>query len=230
LNPEIEENQHSSVTTSNFYSQPEKPSLLSEGQIEVSPDFENDDWPENVIFEKYKTSTDPVEKKTLEDELIKLVTKHCFSIVCQQLQETRPDLVNTALASIMRNLSGFRGEAKFSTWVQKIIQNICKRDIKKKIRDRPFWQQIVEGKVPVNEDGEFYLPGISEERSVHAKILLDHIRESLSEKEQILLNMILEKRTSEEIAEVFGIAGSTARGKVQTLYKKIRARIERPRR
>jgi RNA polymerase sigma factor (sigma-70 family) len=206
-------------------SQPPKPPQTS-GPPLPADSQDIDEWEENLVHAKYISTTDSAEKAALEEKLIALLKKHCLAVCSQRLQESRMDLTNQALADIIRYLPTFEGRngAKFSTWVHHIIKTICSREITKKIKDRTYWLQF-DGVVPKDGEGELYVPASPEEKKVHARILVDKIREGLSKEELIIFDMFLERKTAGEIAVVAGGDENTVRCRWFRLKEKLQKRF-----
>ena len=203
-------------------SNPEKAvAVVDLSQDIPEPSSSDEEWEENILHAEYLNATDPEEKEKLLHKLIKLLTKHALSVYSQLFHETRSDLANKAVHDTIRYLARYEGRngAKFSTWAHKIIQNVGRKEITKKIVDRKYWNQFDE-KIP-GEDGEFFLPSEPEEEKAHDRIFLDKIRESLNGEEQTLFDMVLEGRSAAEMAQVLGGTESSVRGKKLRLQEKL---------
>ncbi len=221
------ENASLEAPASTLFSQPQKPSPLSEDPLEESPEAlpADDEWPENILYAKYVQATDPIEKKDLLNELAKCLIKHALAVSnTKKLYELQMEIANWCAFEVIRDMHQFEGRngAKFSTWAHPIIENGCYRAMRKIIRDRPFWNPIPE-EDDEDKGGESYVRRKSEEENVQNKLFVEEIRKGLAEEDRILYQMMYEERSAAEIAERFGITDSAARGKKFRLREKIKS-------
>jgi len=185
---------------------------------------EEEEWPANIVFGQYMAATDPAEREELQRELIRLVEKYSNAQIWELLQEVRPDLVNKILEGVLRGIPRFRGESSFTTWVGTIIRNVCRSDLRKRLTEKDRWLQF-EAVFARDDEGDLYVPGPSEEEKAYRNLILESVKEHLSEEERILLELLLEGRSHAEIGKVLGCSTDAARQKKKRLFDKVKGKF-----
>lgn len=89
------------------------------------------------------------------------VLKLVFRII--QSQSDIQDVYQEALLKVYRNLGGFRFECSFSTWIYRVVTNVCLDHLRKNRRSKG------ESAIAVNAEGEEYdlLSQVSDDRPAH---------------------------------------------------------------
>lgn len=164
---------------------------------------------EDAIFAEWRTAENE-QKAELERELYSRLKQHAFAVVWLILQESRPDIVEEAIYEVLRKPEAFKGEAKFTTWFEAIVRNICKRKLRYKIKH----------KNDVSLDN-IELPVGRVEEEVHSRLQLEDICSRLSTEERELLRLKQEEATEEEISRRFHISCKGVRSRWFRLRAKI---------
>jgi RNA polymerase sigma-70 factor (ECF subfamily) len=139
--------------------------------------------------------------------------------------EEAKDATQETFISAYRNLSKFRGEAKFSSWIYRIALNICNT----KLRSR--------AKVAVSLDEQreatgFELAAELEDlgSNIQREQITRHVRRALQgipfEMRQVIIMKEYEGLKFSEIAEVLGIPLSTVKTRMYTGLSELRKRLE----
>jgi len=167
----------------------------------------------NAALAAYLSATDST-RSELEYVLIKSLEKYAKKIVWLTLHESRPEIVNEAVQSVLARLADFRGESKFSTWVFSIIRRLCYRELQRKITSKEtlfsdFKDYQVEALATYELDGD-------------AKMTLDRLRKTLSEDENDLIELKLRGYTHAEIAQKMATTTTTIDGRWRRLCEKLR--------
>jgi RNA polymerase sigma-70 factor (ECF subfamily) len=118
------------------------------------------------------------------------------------------DLVQETFIAVWKGLSGFRNEAKMSTWIFRIATNNCLRALEKAKR-MPI------GELPLN------LPNPIEESNEEKLNLLYRCIAELNEMDRIIISLELEELPQAEIAEIVGISHGNLRIKVHRIKEKL---------
>jgi RNA polymerase sigma-70 factor (ECF subfamily) len=73
------------------------------------------------------------------------------------------DIYQEALLKVYRNLGGFRFECSFSTWIYRVVTNVCLDHLRKKRKNKE------ESAIALNAEGEEYdlLSQVSDDRPAH---------------------------------------------------------------
>jgi RNA polymerase sigma-70 factor (ECF subfamily) len=171
-------------------------------------------------------------ERTLEGEtdafnvLVRRWERQIYGLTLRMLgrDEEAKDATQETFLSAYRNLSKFRGEAKFSSWIYRIALNICNT----KLRSRSKFtisldeQREVSG-FELAADTEDLGSGIQQEQ------ITRHVRRALqglpSEMRQVIIMKEYEGLKFSEIAEVLGIPISTVKTRMYTGLSELRKRL-----
>jgi RNA polymerase sigma-70 factor (ECF subfamily) len=139
--------------------------------------------------------------------------------------EEAKDATQETFISAYRNLSKFRGEAKFSSWIYRIALNICNT----KLRSRS------KGIISIEEQWEasgFEIAADTEDLSgnLQREQVANHVRRALqglpAEMRQVIIMKEYEGLKFSEIAEILGIPLSTVKTRMYTGLSELRKRLE----
>lgn len=139
--------------------------------------------------------------------------------------EEAKDATQETFLSAYRNLSKFRGEAKFSSWIYRIALNICHT----KLRGR--------GKASVSLEEQFEVNGFeiaadTDDLSdnIQQEQVARHVRRALqglpAEMRQVIIMKEYEDLKFAEIADILGIPISTVKTRMYTGLAELRKRLE----
>jgi RNA polymerase sigma-70 factor, ECF subfamily len=139
--------------------------------------------------------------------------------------EEAKDATQETFLSAYRNLSKFRGEAKFSSWIYRIALNICNTKLKSR------------AKVTISLDEQWETRGIefaAETEDLGSNIqqqqITRHVRRALqglpAEMRQVIIMKEYEGMKFSEIADILGIPISTVKTRMYTGLSEMRKRLE----
>jgi RNA polymerase sigma-70 factor (ECF subfamily) len=135
------------------------------------------------------------------------------------------DATQETFLSAYRNLSKFRGEAKFSSWIYRIALNICNT----KLRGRPKnLVSIEEQQESIGFEVAADSPDLAE--AVQREQVARHVRRALqglpADMRQVIVMKEYEGLKFSEIADVLGIPVSTVKTRMYTGLAELRKRLE----
>ena len=143
-------------------------------------------------------------------------------------EEDARDVSQEAFLRAYRALPGFKGEAKFSSWLYRIALNLC-RDWMRKQRRAPV-QQMPEGMDPVEMAGESG-PVESVEDLVARKELSQIVGEAMTllpdEQRTAIILKEYHGMTFQEIAELQGVPLSTVKTRLYQGLTVLRRHLEK---
>jgi RNA polymerase sigma-70 factor (ECF subfamily) len=153
--------------------------------------------------------------------------RHIYGLTLRMLgrDEEARDATQETFLSAYRNLSKFRGEAKFSSWIYRIALNICNT----KLRGRP--RGAISLDVERDENG-FEVAADSTDLSsgIQQEQIARHVRRALQglppEMRQVIIMKEYEGLKFSEIAEILGIPLSTVKTRMYTGLAELRKRLE----
>lgn len=144
-------------------------------------------------------------------------------------EEDARDVVQEAFLRAFRGLRGFRGQAKFSSWLYRITLNLC-RDWVRRERRAPV-VQLPEGVDPIDMADERVAPSESVEDLVARKQMSEAVGRAMAElpEEQRVAILLKEFHglTFQEIADQLDCPLSTVKTRLYQGLSVLRRRLER---
>ena len=139
--------------------------------------------------------------------------------------EEAKDATQETFLSAYRNLSKFRGEAKFSSWIYRIALNICNTKLRSRTRSA----------ISLEEQWEttgFEIAAETDDLSgnIQQEQITRHVRRALqglpAEMRQVIIMKEYEGLKFAEIADILGIPLSTVKTRMYTGLTELRKRLE----
>lgn len=164
------------------------------------------------------------------EQLVKLYEKRVYTMALRLIgnAEDAYDISQEAFIRVYRSLSGFKGEAKFSTWVYRIVSNLCidfnRRS--KRIREVP-----IERSGDDDENFEISLPDdrYDPERELERVEITRAIETALGslsqEHKEIFILRELNGLSYTEIAEIMLLEEGTVKSRLFRAREKLRAAL-----
>lgn len=145
--------------------------------------------------------------------------------------EDARDVCQETFLAAFRNLSKFRGDAKFSSWLYRIALNACHSKLRK---HGPVSEYSLDTE---GEDGrKFELPDLYAEdtaerlhRDERALLVRKALQALPGEMRQVIIMKEYHEMTFAEIADVLQIPVSTVKSRLYTGLQQMRARLEKQR-
>ena len=143
--------------------------------------------------------------------LVAAYEKNVFNVALQMTgnREDAQDMAQEAFLKAYSSLSSFRGDSKFSSWLYRIVANVC-MDFRRRQSRRPSSSLTVE-----DEEGETLELDIADESQspealLERKLTREAVRRGLAslpdEQRQILLLREIQGLSYEEIGEAMNLA------------------------
>jgi len=144
-------------------------------------------------------------------------------------EEDARDVAQEAFMRAYRGLRGFKGEAKFSSWLYRITLNLC-RDWIRRERRAPL-VAVPEGVDPTELADQRASPTESVEELVARREMSDAVAKAMAELPEEQRSAILLKEyhglTFQEIADMLGCPLSTVKTRLYQGLSVLRRRLER---
>ncbi len=152
--------------------------------------------------------------------------KNVYNVALQMTgnREDAQDMAQEAFLKAYSSLSSFRGDSKFSSWLYRIVANVC-LDFKRRQSRRPRSSLTVE-----DDEGESVELDIADESQspetlLERKLTRDAVRRGLQElppeQRQILLLREIQGLSYEEIGEVMDLEPGTVKSRIFRARKKL---------
>jgi RNA polymerase sigma factor (sigma-70 family) len=185
--------------------------------IKPTPHREGTMWSEDGLYQKWRDALG-AEQKTLESLLFEAVERHVRIAVWQRLHESNPDVTQEIFSAVNRNMLRFKGESKFSTWVNAIAKYKVAEEIRRRRRHRKLFNDSVDVFDKFNEDLWQYQPDFTD------GIAIDELAKGLSGDEQLILWGKRDQFTDKEIGERLDMTEDAVESKWRRLKKRMRTK------
>jgi RNA polymerase sigma-70 factor (ECF subfamily) len=147
-----------------------------------------------------------------------------FRICCHYFPDRDDcnDAYQESLVRLWENLSGFRGNAALSTWIYRVVVNVCLSHIR---QEKKRGQTVsVTAEIP---DNQTMLCDETNESSDPDKIrFFRQFMLSLSGADRILVTLYLEEVSTREMAEITGLSEANVRVRLHRIKETIRKQWE----
>ena len=158
--------------------------------------------------------------------LVAAYEKNVFNVALQMTgnREDAQDMAQEAFLKAYNSLPSFRGDSKFSSWLYRIVSNVC-LDFKRRQSRRPSSSLTVE-----DDEGETLQLDIADESQspealLERKLTREAVRRGLAslpdEQRQILLLREIQGLSYEEIAEAMDLEPGTVKSRIFRARKKL---------
>ena len=158
--------------------------------------------------------------------LVAAYEKNVFNVALQMTgnREDAQDMAQEAFLKAYTSLSSFRGDSKFSSWLYRIVSNVC-LDYRRRQSRRPSSSLTVE-----DDEGETLQLDIADESQspealLERKLTREAVRRGLqelpAEQRQILLLREIQGLSYDEIAEAMDLEPGTVKSRIFRARKKL---------
>ena len=143
------------------------------------------------------------------------------------VEEARDASQETFVAAF-RNLRGFRGEAKVSSWLHRIAVNQCiTRQRRARVRPETALDELLEaGSAGLPAADAIDTPAHAAESKERAEAVRRAVASLPQELREVVLLKEFEELTFQEISDVLRIPLSTVKGRLYTALRQLRMRLE----
>jgi RNA polymerase sigma-70 factor (ECF subfamily) len=158
--------------------------------------------------------------------LVRRWERHIYGLTLRMLgrDDEARDATQETFLSAYRNLSKFRGDAKFSSWIYRIALNVCHTKLKGRSKNTVSIEEQHEAsgfEIAVEDDD---LGG-----GIQRQQIAQHVRRALqaipAEMRQVIVMKEYDGLKFSEIAEILGIPLSTVKTRMYTGLTELRKRL-----
>jgi RNA polymerase sigma-70 factor (ECF subfamily) len=150
----------------------------------------------------------------------------CFGMLGRE--DEAADAAQETFISAFRNLSGFRGEARVSSWLHRIAVNQC---LTVKRRSKTRSEDFLGDENDANDRAFVAPPSASPSRRTEHTERLKIVRQAVGslpvDLRQVVVMKEFEEMTFQEISETLELPLSTVKSRLYTALKQLRAKLER---
>lgn len=163
-------------------------------------------------------------------EIVRRWERRIFALAYGMLgrEEDARDATQETFLAAFRNLRGFRGEAKVSSWLHRIAVNQCiTRQRRAKVRSESALEEEQE-----KDAGSFAAPiGLSPARITESTQITHAVRRAVNslpvELRQIVVMKEFEELTFKEISDILDVPLSTVKSRLYTALKQLQMKLQR---
>jgi RNA polymerase sigma-70 factor (ECF subfamily) len=163
-------------------------------------------------------------------ELVRRWERRIFALAYGMLgrEEDARDATQETFIAAFRNLRGFRGEAKVSSWLHRIAVNQCiTRQRRAKVRSETALEDEVEKNAGSFAAPTTYSPaGVVERRQV-TQAVRKAVNSLPVELRQVIVMKEFEDLTFKEIADALDLPLSTVKSRLYTALKQLQMRLQK---
>ncbi|MBR3474738.1 MAG: sigma-70 family RNA polymerase sigma factor [Oscillospiraceae bacterium] len=158
--------------------------------------------------------------------LVAAYEKNVFNVALQMTgnREDAQDMAQEAFLKAYTSLSSFRGDSRFSSWLYRIVSNVCLDYLRRQNR-RPKSSLTVEDDegetVELDIPDESQSPEALLERKLTREAVRRGLRELPPEQRQILLLREIQGLSYDEIAEAMDLEPGTVKSRIFRARKKL---------
>jgi len=163
-------------------------------------------------------------------ELVRRWERRIFALAYGMLgrEEDARDATQETFIAAFRNLRGFRGEAKVSSWLHRIAVNQCiTRQRRAKVRSETALEDEVEKNAGSFAAPTTYSPAGVVERSQVTQAVRRAVNSLPVELRQVIVMKEFEELTFKEIAEALDLPLSTVKSRLYTALKQLQMRLQK---
>ncbi|HEX8129806.1 MAG TPA: sigma-70 family RNA polymerase sigma factor [Pyrinomonadaceae bacterium] len=143
-------------------------------------------------------------------------------------EEEARDATQETFIAAFRNLRGFRGEAKVSSWLHRIAVNQC---ITRQRRARTRAEHSLEAETEAGGERFAAPAGSSPARQAEGRERAEAVRRAVAalppELREVILMKEFEELTFQEIADALDVPLSTVKSRLYTALRQLRLRLEK---
>ena len=158
--------------------------------------------------------------------LVAAYEKNVFNVALQMTgnREDAQDMAQEAFLKAYSSLSSFRGDSKFSSWLYRIVSNVC-LDFRRRQGRRPSSSLTVEDDEGENIQLDIADESQSPEALLERKMTREAVRAGLQqlpdEQRQILLLREIQGLSYEEISDVLDLEVGTVKSRIFRARKRL---------
>lgn len=149
----------------------------------------------------------------------------CFGMLARE--DEAKDAAQETFIAAFRNLSGFRGDAKVSSWLHRIAVNQCLTTMRrKKSRSESYLGDEDESAAKVFIAPPNKMPSRTAEQKERMAIVRQAVNSLPPDLRQIIVMKEFEEMTFQQISETLEIPLSTVKSRLYTGLKQLRMKLE----
>ena len=162
-------------------------------------------------------------------EIVRRWERRIYALACGMLDssEEARDATQETFLSAFRNLRGFRGEAKVSSWLHRIAVNQCiTRQRRAKVRKESALEDEAETVGASYTTPAAASPARAAESRQRRELVRRAVQALPAELRQVVVMKEFEELTFQEIADALGLPPSTVKSRLYTALRQLQLRLK----
>ena len=159
-------------------------------------------------------------------ELVERYKKQAYYVAYDLMgtHEDAEDISQEAFIKVYRSIGSFRGEAQFSTWLYRIVVNLCISEKRKKSsKDMEYFGDTIPEEAHHAQDID---PSDHPEKALQSQKIQEHIREALdklpSQQKTVFVLRFYQDLSLKEIGRVMKLSEGTVKSHLFRTLRKLR--------
>lgn len=159
------------------------------------------------------------------EQLVQLYERRVYTMALRMVgsPEDAYDLSQETFLRVYRSIRTFRGEAKFSTWIYKIVSNLCITFLRRKNRIRQIpLEQEADGGFEISLPDDRFNPELVLERVEISRTIEQALKTLSEEHRAIFILRELNGLSYAEIGEILSLEEGTVKSRLFRAREKLR--------
>lgn len=164
--------------------------------------------------------------------LISSYDKRAYNIAYRIMgnEEDAKDMAQEAMLRVYRSIKDFKGQSSFSTWLYRIVTNVCLDELRRRKNDR----HVSIDSTIKTEDGELHIelcsdketPETAYERVEQRELIKEAIRELNDEYRSVIVLRDIQGFSYEEISNMLECSLGTVKSRINRARTMLRDRLK----
>jgi RNA polymerase sigma-70 factor (ECF subfamily) len=170
------------------------------------------------------------------EELISIYEKKAYNIAFRIMgnEEDAKDMTQEAFVRIFKAIANFKEQSSFSTWMYRIVTNVCLDEIRKRKNEKVIsidsGLETEDGEIKLELKSNTETPEEIYQRKQNKQVIVDAIKELNDEYRSVIVLRDVQGFSYDEIAEILSCSIGTVKSRINRgrnlLKDKLKSRLE----
>lgn len=164
--------------------------------------------------------------------LISSYDKRAYNIAYRIMgnEEDAKDMAQEALLRVFRSIKDFKGQSSFSTWLYRIVTNVCLDELRKRKNEKYISMdssiQTEEGELHLELCSDKETPEIAYERTEQMELIKNAIRNLSEEYRSVIVLRDIQGFSYEEISNMLDCSLGTVKSRINRARNMLRDKLK----
>lgn len=187
--------------------------------------------PDEELVERFKSGD-----KSAYAEIVQRYQHRVYTLALRWMRDpaVAEEVAQDVLIALYRSLASFRGDARLSTWVYRVVVNHCKNRLQYRRRRKMDRHEPLEGRAAGDDDApvrqfasEDPGPDAARHRSEAERLVADGLAQLDEEQRAIIVLRDIEDLSYEEISDILGVPRGTVKSRLHRARAQLAKVLER---